>query len=95
MRPTPPEALRRAGIAYVAFALDHNAHFQVMFQPDLRGGALVPDGRSAFLELLAIVGNALDVADPHDPVVLRQAEAAWAYVHGIATAADDERTRAA
>ena len=79
------EALRRAGIAYVTFALDHTAHFLVMFQPDLRGGGHVPDGRAAFVELLKIVGNVLDTADPDDPIVWRRAEASWAFVHGIAT----------
>ncbi|NUT48881.1 MAG: TetR/AcrR family transcriptional regulator [Saccharothrix sp.] len=68
------------GTAYVRFAVEHRAHFEVMFRPDLyreddadltrardRAGAVLEGG----------------VADRSDPEVA--SVAAWSIVHGFAT----------
>ncbi|MEJ2855692.1 MULTISPECIES: TetR/AcrR family transcriptional regulator [unclassified Saccharothrix] len=68
------------GTAYVRFAVEHRAHFEVMFRPDLyhahdpaveaartRAGAVLADG----------------VADQPDPELA--SAAAWSITHGFAT----------
>ncbi|MFI9814295.1 TetR/AcrR family transcriptional regulator [Saccharothrix variisporea] len=68
------------GTAYVRFAVEHRAHFEVMFRPDLyhpddpaveaarsRAGAVLADG----------------VTDQPDPELA--SAAAWSIVHGFAT----------
>lgn len=86
------EALRRpagdlleTGVAYVRFAVDHRAHFEVMFAPGLyraddpqvaaartRAGAALRGGVAAL--------PARPAAEP-----ARDALAAWSIVHGFAT----------
>ena len=74
------------GVSYVRFAVDHPAHFSVMFRPDLlrnEDPALVEAmaGTSALLygpvESVATPGSGADRRTP--------AIAAWALVHGLAT----------
>jgi AcrR family transcriptional regulator len=68
------------GVAYVRFALDHPAHFDVMFQPGLYH-ADDPD------LLAARAGTALLLygTDDADERQLAAGVAAWSIVHGIAT----------
>lgn len=68
------------GVAYVRFSLDHPAHFDVMYQPDLYD-ADDPDLRAAKAATAAILygGGALDDAR------LSAGVAAWSIVHGLAT----------
>jgi AcrR family transcriptional regulator len=87
------EALRAAGedllgrgVAYVRFAVDHRAHFEVMFRPELYrrdDPEVVAAGRRTAEALRSGVG-----ALPTPPTG-RQAElsalAAWSIVHGFAT----------
>ncbi|TQM84348.1 TetR family transcriptional regulator [Saccharothrix saharensis] len=68
------------GAAYVRFAVDHRAHFEVMFRPDLYRG-----DDPALVEARDRAGAALagGVADRPDPELARVA--AWSLVHGFAT----------
>ena len=73
------------GIAYVRFAVDHPAHFQVMFRPELyRAGD--PELLAAKAAAGAVLyESARQVADAAGGDEVRAGVAAWAYVHGIAT----------
>ncbi|MFJ6675761.1 TetR/AcrR family transcriptional regulator [Actinosynnema sp. NPDC091369] len=68
------------GAAYVRFAVDHRAHFEVMFRPDLLHDddpALV---RARDRAWAALAGGVADRPDPELTSV-----AAWSLVHGFAT----------
>jgi AcrR family transcriptional regulator len=78
-----------SGVEYVRFAVDHPAHFQVMFAPrllDEDDEELVAAREAAFAELTGGVGaleaEGIAVEDSAAAVV-----AGWAIVHGIATLA--------
>jgi AcrR family transcriptional regulator len=68
------------GVAYVRFAADHRAHFEVMFQPALYHGddRALQDARRATAALLYRTADA-----DEDQVVA--GVAAWSLVHGLAT----------
>lgn len=76
--------LLEAGVAYVRFAMDHPAHFQVMFQPSLY--------RRDDPDVVAAVGRARaalraglrNLPRPPDEEAMA-AVAAWSIVHGFAT----------
>lgn len=73
------------GVAYVQFAVDHPAHFDVMFRPDLYRA-----DDADLLEAKAASGavlyqSAAQVADAAGDDHQQAGIAAWAYVHGIAT----------
>ncbi|GAB3170463.1 TetR family transcriptional regulator [Micromonospora palomenae] len=74
--------LLEVGVAYVRFAVDHRAHFEVMFQPDLYRGddAEVRAARDRAHAVLRGGLAALPAAAPD-----RDALAAWSIVHGFAT----------
>ncbi|MGV9299174.1 MULTISPECIES: TetR/AcrR family transcriptional regulator [Amycolatopsis] len=80
----PSPDLLEAGVAYVSFAVEHRAHFEVMFRPELLRGD-DPDLRAAQERS----NQALDWAiagfrdGSVDPVVA--GAAAWSLVHGFAT----------
>jgi AcrR family transcriptional regulator len=73
------------GVAYVRFARDRPAHFEVMFRPELYRTedreVLEARARTA----AALYGSAADVADAADGDQQKAAIAGWALVHGIAT----------
>jgi AcrR family transcriptional regulator len=76
--------LRERGVRYVRFAMDHPAHFQVMFQPDL----LRPDDPDllaakarAAAELRTGVEKKAAPAEDADLMGI----AAWSIAHGFAT----------
>ncbi|MFE8941826.1 TetR/AcrR family transcriptional regulator [Streptomyces sp. NPDC007872] len=75
--------LRERGVRYVRFAVEHPAHFQVMFQPELLR-ADDPDLRAAreraSAELRAGVAGLEDVPDAREAGI-----AAWSLAHGFAT----------
>lgn len=85
-----PEGFLDVGIAYVEWALDHPAHFQVMFRPDLVDED-DPVLRGALDELAgALMLGAGDFAGHHQPGSPRTnplALAAWSLTHGFATLA--------
>jgi AcrR family transcriptional regulator len=71
------------GVAYVRFAVDHPAHFVVMYRPELLRDddpALASARRRSGEILYGGVGSAAPDAD-----ALRAGVAAWSLVHGVAT----------
>jgi AcrR family transcriptional regulator len=81
-----PDALVVAGERYVAFALDHPAHFHVMWDTSLvdpSDADLTRERAAAFDVLYRALRSGTGVADETELVA--QGVAAWAVVHGIAT----------
>jgi len=94
---TPLDRLVATGVAYVRFAIEHRASFQILYRPELRqlsrpmpdtdGSALSPidrAGMAAYQVLLdAIIAcQQAGVVMPGDPLPL--ALTAWSTVHGLA-----------
>ncbi|MFF6841860.1 TetR/AcrR family transcriptional regulator [Streptomyces tanashiensis] len=75
--------LRERGVRYVRFAVEHPAHFQVMFQPELLRADdtdLLAAKERASAELRAGVADLRDVPDARTAGI-----AAWSLAHGFAT----------
>ncbi|GGY39076.1 TetR/AcrR family transcriptional regulator [Streptomyces tanashiensis] len=75
--------LRERGVRYVRFAVEHPAHFQVMFQPELLradDADLLAAKERASAELRAGVADLRDVPDARTAGI-----AAWSLAHGFAT----------
>ncbi|WP_328944294.1 TetR/AcrR family transcriptional regulator [Streptomyces sp. NBC_00250] len=75
--------LRERGVRYVRFAVEHPAHFQVMFQPELLRADdpdLLAAKERASAELRAGVADLTDVPDARTAGI-----AAWSLAHGFAT----------
>ncbi|MBX9424781.1 TetR/AcrR family transcriptional regulator [Streptomyces lateritius] len=75
--------LRERGVRYVRFAVEHPAHFQVMFQPDLLRADdpdLLAARERASAGLRSGVAELRDVPDARTAGV-----AAWSLAHGFAT----------
>jgi AcrR family transcriptional regulator len=85
------------GLAYVRFAVEHQAHYSVMFGGFLRGyasdAALAAEGSAAFQVLVdALVAQQLaGLVRQDDPQQL--AQLVWAVVHGVARLAIDGQLR--
>jgi AcrR family transcriptional regulator len=88
-RAGPAERLRRLGVEYVRWALEHRARFRVMWRPELRGdGPLGADASNPDADAFGVLLRVIDEAKragalaPGD----RQAIAltAWSTVHGLA-----------
>ncbi len=81
-----PGALLHAGERYVEFALDHPAHFTVMFDNTLldQGNEDLTRERTAAFDVLYQALHT-DTKVDDDAQLVAQATAAWAIVHGIAT----------
>lgn len=79
---SPDDQLLEIGVAYVRFAVEHRAYFEVMFRPDLyhRDDPRVVAGRERTGDLLR-AGLAVKLAAPSREAGL----AAWSIVHGFAT----------
>jgi AcrR family transcriptional regulator len=74
---------REAGVAYVRFAVQHRAHFQVMFRPELYrpDDPAVAPARNRARDILAGGGQSLSP----DPARARVTTvAAWSMAHGFA-----------
>ena len=88
------DRLKRAGLAYVAFALRRPEHFAVMFDapapkgkhPDSAGA-----GKEAFETLVSLVKNCQDEGQLPSARPLEFALLAWTMVHGIAKLATTGR----
>jgi AcrR family transcriptional regulator len=84
--------LAAMGMAYLRFAREHSAHFQVMFGPE--AVAVDPDcdtaGSRAFNILLDTVkqGQKKGEVRPDDPMLT--ASVAWAMIHGVSVLHLDE-----
>ena len=68
------------GVAYVEFAIEHPAHFDVMYQPGLYDHD-DPDLQAAKAETAALLYGSRDADDEQ----LAFGVAAWSLVHGLAT----------
>jgi AcrR family transcriptional regulator len=83
----PPDVLAAMGRGYVRFALEHPAHFAIMFRDDLldtRDEAYVRASGRAYGPLIGILRTAAEQGYlESDPVVV--AASAWSLVHGLAT----------
>lgn len=87
---TGPEGFLETGVTYIAWALEHPAHFQVMFQP-----SLVDMADPALREALDELGGALMIGaadfaghdQAGDPRTNPLALAAWSLTHGFAVLA--------
>ncbi|WP_091348368.1 TetR/AcrR family transcriptional regulator [Micromonospora rhizosphaerae] len=77
--------LLEIGVAYVRFAVDHQAHFEVMFRPELyrADDPQVVAARTRAGEALRGGLSALPARSAAEPD--RDALAAWSIVHGFAT----------
>lgn len=81
----PPERLRRLTRAYVAFASEHRAYYEVMFRPELIDRldlAARPATDDAFGVLCTAVAENLPSGATHEQV-LELALVAWCNVHGM------------
>ena len=68
------------GVAYVGFAIEHRAYFEVMFRPDLYHGDDPALTEARDRSGAALAGGVADRPDPELASV-----AAWSLVHGFAT----------
>jgi AcrR family transcriptional regulator len=78
--------LMRGGIAYIRFAFEHRAHFEVMFRPELYrpDNQAVATARQAAAEIL--FGAVRDtLGDATDEEVWGGVVAVWSFTHGFAT----------
>ena len=74
------------GVAYIRFAVEHRAHFEVMFRPDLYHAddpAVASARQRASEALVSGAGSVTDRQPGSDTDLL--AVAAWSLVHGFAT----------
>jgi AcrR family transcriptional regulator len=85
----PLIAFREAGVAYVLFALEHQAHYAVMFSPELADQSSHPDLATAAEESKALLLQAIRTCQQAGVVAdgppRELALAAWAVVHGLAS----------
>ena len=79
-------SFRELGVAYVRFAVEHRAYFEVMFRPDLYRNE-DPELAEARKEAAALLYTPLGRLSSGDPSfdTLRAGVAAWSLVHGLAT----------
>jgi AcrR family transcriptional regulator len=77
-----------AGVAYVGFALEHPAHFQVMFAPTLldEGDPALAAARAATFAELRRGVDSMSLGDETDAAAAAVV-AGWSIVHGFATLA--------
>lgn len=100
--PDPRRRLAAQGRAYVRFALENRARFQLMFRTamlDPAHGQFAPTAERAFTVLADAVRDLVGIArsDPLTPDATGKALALWSVVHGFAHLALDgqmERTAA-
>lgn len=72
------------GVAYVRFAVANQAHFEVMFRPDLYRQDAPEVAEARERSWTQLTGGASELAaDPEAPLVT--AVAGWSLVHGLAT----------
>ncbi|RCV53517.1 TetR/AcrR family transcriptional regulator [Marinitenerispora sediminis] len=79
----PAAVLRELGVRYVRFALDHPAHFDVMFRLDLCRAD--DPGLAAARERSGALLNSAVPGGPHGPRRRGYVLAAWSVAHGFAT----------
>lgn len=84
--PTDSPALKELGVRYVRFALDHPAHFEVMYRPDLyhRDDPELVAARQRTGKLLRQAVGRLS-EDSRGGDIDRAVLTAWSLAHGFAT----------
>jgi len=82
---TRTESFLEVGVAYVRFAIEHRAHFEVMFRPELyrADDSDIAAARDAASTVL--LGSASEVTDATGGDGAGAVVAAWALMHGLAT----------
>lgn len=87
--PGPVERLLACGVAYVLFAVQHPAHFRVMFGPHFAKPAdhegLSKEGGTAFGLLLQSITEGQQTGELREGEPLSLALMAWSQVHGLAS----------
>lgn len=89
--------LSAMGEAYVVFAVEHPAHFRLMFGPDLAGEQRFPALIEAATATREVMADAVQrsagagLFGANDPQI--QALAAWSLVHGLAMLLIDQRVQ--
>src|SRR5215218_7041770 len=73
------------GVAYVRFAVDHRAHFEVMFRPELYRTDDPELVRARDAARAMLYPPAAEAANEGGADAERAAVAAWSLVHGLAT----------
>ncbi len=85
-RRSPEAQLTAAGLGYVKFALEHPAHFRLMFRPELREGAAASQASAAAYALLVDSVTAVQKAGAarrgNTPAFVALC---WSVVHGLAS----------
>lgn len=83
-----PQDLRNASLTYFSFARANPALYQLMFGPELAGGEMPSELRTArdeaFGELKLIIAQRLG-SDVNTPEVRHAALSSWSYIHGLAS----------
>jgi AcrR family transcriptional regulator len=86
---TPQKILQAVLRAYVTFAMDHQAHFRVMFRPELvpvrRYPAVRAQAKLSFQRLTDSIAACHPGVKQTDQPLLEVANALWAAAHGLAT----------
>lgn len=81
----PLDPLAQLGVQYVRFALQHPAHFAVMWNPDLHHDpAAVAHARNTTFAVLLDTLSAVEGDLDYDAAIAR-GERAWVMAHGLAT----------
>ncbi|HEX8701121.1 MAG TPA: TetR/AcrR family transcriptional regulator [Myxococcaceae bacterium] len=84
----PTERLAACGVAYVLFAIQHPAHFRVMFGPHFTRRvdheALEKEGGNAFGLLVQSLAECQKAGEVREGEPMPLALMAWAQVHGLA-----------
>jgi len=93
--PTPLDRLGACGVAYVLFAVEHAAHFRVMFGPHFTR-PLTPPGEDAdaFGLLVGAIAEAQRAGEVRDGAPEELALACWSMVHGLASLLVDRQLTA-
>lgn len=82
------DRLARAGETYVRFAVQHPAHFRVMFRPDFVDIERFPStkacGEQAFERLIEVVKSCVAEGLPVEPSEHALVVFGWSVVHGLA-----------
>ena len=93
----PGDRMRANGVAYVRFAVEHPAHFRVMFGPEVasKGRELQSAADAAFGVLLDSLGACQQAGLVKQGEPRELALAAWSLVHGFASLCVDGQIEAA
>lgn len=87
--PGPTQRLAACGVAYVMFAIQHPAHFRVMFGPHFTRrvdhGELAREGSNAFGLLVQSLIESQQAGEVREGEPMPLALMAWSLVHGLAS----------